>query len=226
MHEAQGVVAEENALGSFKPLPISMSNDSVLITNVGGDAFATCVESVVASEPILNTESVALDVPFSQVNEMNVSEYSFVSCDNMPLNPNISMDRPDIFVYNSDESNPLDSDDESMLDQRPHELTRTIESHENRAQPIMEETEIIDLGTKEQPREIQIGISLSQSERFELIELLESYLDAFAWSYKDMPRLDTNIVQHHLRLLPNAKPIKQKLRIMNSKNGVCKLRGN
>nr|POE68347.1 hypothetical protein CFP56_12520 [Quercus suber] len=72
-------LAEENALGSFEPLPVSMSNDFVLITNVGGDAFATCVESVVAFEPILNTESVAHNVPFSQVNEMNVSEYSFMS---------------------------------------------------------------------------------------------------------------------------------------------------
>ena len=110
-----------------------MSNDSVLITNVGGDAFATCVKSVVVFEPISNTESVALDVPFSQVNEMNASEYSFVCYDNMFLNPNIGLDRPGIFVCNLDESDPLDLDDESMLDQPPHELTRTVESHENRA---------------------------------------------------------------------------------------------
>ena len=71
------------------------------------------------------------------------------------------MDWPGIFVCNLDESDPLDSDDESMLDQPPHELTRTIESHKNRAQPIMEETETIDLGTKEQPKEIQIGTSFS-----------------------------------------------------------------
>lgn len=217
VHETQGVVAEENALGSFEPFPVLMSNDSVLITDVGGNAFATCVESVVASDPILNTESVALDVLVSQVNEMNVSEYSFVCCDNVLLNPNMCMDRPGIFVCNLDESDPLDSDDESMLDQPPQELTRTVESHENRAQPIMEDTEIIDLGTKEQPKEIQIGTSLSQSEKSELIELLESYLDVFAWSYEDMPGLDPNIVQHHLPLLPDAKPIKQKLRRMNSK---------
>ena len=83
-----------------------MSNDSVLITNVGGDAFATCVKSVVVFEPISNTESVALDVPFSQVNEMNASEYSFVCYDNMLLNPDMSLDRPGIFVCNLDGSDP------------------------------------------------------------------------------------------------------------------------
>ena len=106
VHEAQGVVAKENALESFEPLPVLMSNDFVLITNVGGDAFATCVESVVVSEPISNIESVAFDVPFSQVNEMNASEYSFVCYDNMLLNPNMSLDRPGIFVCNLDGSDP------------------------------------------------------------------------------------------------------------------------
>ena len=45
-----------------------------------------------------------------------------------------------------------------------------------------------------------------------MIDVLRSYLDVFAWSYEDMPGLDPTIVQHHLPILPHARPVKQKLR--------------
>ena len=53
---------------------------------------------------------------------------------------------------------------------------------------------------------------MSVDERDSLLRLLRSYLDVFAWSYEDMPSLDPSIVQHHLLLVPHARPIKQKLR--------------
>ena len=45
-----------------------------------------------------------------------------------------------------------------------------------------------------------------------MIDLLRKYSDVFAWSYQDMPGLDTNIVVHHLPLREECTPIKQKLR--------------
>ena len=45
-----------------------------------------------------------------------------------------------------------------------------------------------------------------------LIELLKEYKDVFAWSYQDMPGLDTDIVVHHLPLKEERPPVKQKLR--------------
>ncbi|RVW28140.1 hypothetical protein CK203_108612 [Vitis vinifera] len=42
------------------------------------------------------------------------------------------------------------------------------------------------------------------SSSTELIDLLGSYLDAFAWSYEVMSGLDPSIVQHHLPILPHA----------------------
>ena len=45
-----------------------------------------------------------------------------------------------------------------------------------------------------------------------MIDLLKSYLDVFAWSYEDMPGLDSSIVQHHLPILPHVRPVKKKLR--------------
>ena len=45
-----------------------------------------------------------------------------------------------------------------------------------------------------------------------LIILLEEYQDVFAWSYQDMPGLDSDIVQHKLTLNPGSSQVKQKLR--------------
>ena len=60
--------------------------------------------------------------------------------------------------------------------------------------------------------ELGIGLDLSIDERDGLIRLLRSYLDVFAWSYKDMSSLNPSIVQHHLPLLPHVRLVKQKLR--------------
>ncbi|XP_050890237.1 uncharacterized protein LOC127095610, partial [Lathyrus oleraceus] len=43
-------------------------------------------------------------------------------------------------------------------------------------------------------------------------QLLHEYVDVFAWSYQDMPGLDTDIVVHKLPLQPDCPPVKQKLR--------------
>jgi hypothetical protein len=45
-----------------------------------------------------------------------------------------------------------------------------------------------------------------------LISLLKKYIDFFAWSYADIPSLDTNIVVHEVSLLKGSKPIKHKSR--------------
>ena len=88
-------------------------------------------------------------------------------------------------------------------------------SKENKVTPVSGSTESVDFGTLNQLRELKIGTSLSPDERDRLIDLLRSYLDVFAWSYEDMPSLDPSIVQHHLPILPHARPVKQKLRRMH-----------
>ena len=70
----------------------------------------------------------------------------------------------------------------------------------------------VGFGIENQPRELKIGSPLSTDERNRLNFLLRSYLDVFAWSYKDMSGLNPSIVQHHLPILPHARPLKQKLR--------------
>jgi hypothetical protein len=48
--------------------------------------------------------------------------------------------------------------------------------------------------------------------RSELVALLQEYVDIFAWSYADMPGLDTEIVVHRLPLIDGCRSVKQKLR--------------
>ena len=44
-----------------------------------------------------------------------------------------------------------------------------------------------------------------------LIQMLHDYVEIFAWSYEDMPWLDTDIVVHHLPTKEECPPVKQKV---------------
>ena len=85
-------------------------------------------------------------------------------------------------------------------------------SEERKVTHVSSSTESVDFGTSDQPKELKIDSSLSLDERSRLINLLRSYLYVFVWSYDDMPCLNPSIVQHHLPILPHARPVKQKLR--------------
>jgi len=71
---------------------------------------------------------------------------------------------------------------------------------------------VVNLGTEEDKKEIKIGASLDPAVKKCIIELLKEYVDIFAWSYRDMPGLDTDIVVHRLPLKPECPPVKKKLR--------------
>jgi len=61
---------------------------------------------------------------------------------------------------------------------------------------------------------VKIRSDLSCEMRQQLHTILKEFRDIFAWSYKDMPGLDLEIVQHRLPLKPECHPIKQRLRRM------------
>ena len=94
----------------------------------------------------------------------------------------------------------------------PNEIKWMLEQERKTIQPHQEEIEIINLGTEEDKKEIKIGASLDVSVKKRVIELIREYVDIFAWSYKDMPGLDPNVVEHRLPLKPECPPVKQKLR--------------
>ena len=91
-------------------------------------------------------------------------------------------------------------------------MLRLVAQDDKQILPHQEVMEAINLGIEEERREVKIGTILSPTTRKELIDLLQEYCDVFAWSYQNMPGLDTNIVIHRLPLKEEYAPVKQKLR--------------
>ena len=101
------------------------------------------------------------------------------------------------------------SNDEGMEDDDlPLGLLRLVAQDEKHILPHQEVTEAINLGTDKERKEVKIGTTLSPATRKELINLLQNYSDVFAWSYQDMPGLDTDIVVHRLPLKEECAPDK------------------
>ena len=46
---------------------------------------------------------------------------------------------------------------------------------------------------------------------------LRNFATFFSWSYEEMPGIDPSIVEYEIRTYPDAKPIRQKLRPVNSR---------
>ena len=89
---------------------------------------------------------------------------------------------------------PVFEAEEDDVQEIPDEITRLLEHEEKIIQPHLENLETVNLGSEDCVREVKIGALLEESVKKGLIELLREYIDVFAWSYEDMPGLDTDIV--------------------------------
>ena len=56
-------------------------------------------------------------------------------------------------------------------------------------------------------RTTQVGTSLNPQTKEEIISILRSNLDVFAWRYEDMPGIPVNIIQHHPNVDLEKKPV-------------------
>src|ERR1043165_5755118 len=102
--------------------------------------------------------------------------------------------------------------EEEVEEAIPDEISRLLKHEEKIIQPHKEPLETINLGSEENRKEVSIRALLDNDVKSKLIYLLKEYVDVFAWSYQDMPGLDTSIVDHHLPLRPECPPVKQRLR--------------
>ena len=93
----------------------------------------------------------------------------------------------------------------------PGELARLLLQEERFIQPHEEPVETINLGTETDKKEVKIGANLELSVKQRLIQMLHDYVEIFAWSYKDMPGLDTDIMVHRLTTKEDCPPVKQKV---------------
>ncbi|GMI80241.1 hypothetical protein HRI_001693500 [Hibiscus trionum] len=97
----------------------------------------------------------------------------------------------------------------------PEEFLRLMKSEDKQIVPHQEEIKILNLRNDDEDRkEVKIGTTLSSETRAGLISLLIEFKDIFAWTYQDMPGLDTSIVVHKLPIRPECKLVQQKLRRM------------
>ena len=76
-----------------------------------------------------------------------------------------------------------------------NEINKKLEKKIELMEPTLE---IINLGNDENPRLIKIVSTLNEKEKKDLQELLMEFQEVFAWSYKDMPRINPEITQHHI----------------------------
>src|SRR4051812_41917739 len=117
----------------------------------------------------------------------------------------------DSAIARHDFENPIyQTEDESEEDcEVPRELARLLEQEDKAIQPHEEPIEVINLGSNEEKKEVKIGADLEHSVKQRLIQMLRDYVEIFAWSYEDMPGLDTDIVVHRLPIKEGSIPVKQ-----------------
>ncbi|CAN6583835.1 unnamed protein product [Malus baccata var. baccata] len=80
---------------------------------------------------------------------------------------------------------------------------------------VRDPLEVIDLGTEEDLRPIQISGLLETNDRAKIICLLQEFKDCFAWHYTEMPGLDSTLVEYRMPIKERYKPIKQAPRRMS-----------
>ena len=75
--------------------------------------------------------------------------------------------------------------------------------------------EAINLGTEQDPKNINLGKNCTPAEKATFMKLFREYKDIFAWTYEDLKTYDMKIIQHVIPLKENVKPFQQKLRKMH-----------
>jgi hypothetical protein len=71
--------------------------------------------------------------------------------------------------------------------------------------------ETINLGTSENPKNVNIDKTTSKEEKKAYLKLFRQYQDVFTWSYRHLKTYDSRIIQHTIPSKPEIKPFQQKL---------------
>ncbi|XP_022893147.1 uncharacterized protein LOC111407730 [Olea europaea var. sylvestris] len=119
--------------------------------------------------------------------------------------------RVSVFKRLKGESSPIvdvkDSESESSVaTDKPEPAAHTFEKG---GQATVDDLKQLNLGTEEDPRPVFVSALLNQKEESEYISLRHEYKDVFAWSYKEMPRLNPKVAVHHLAVRHGVRPVKQ-----------------
>jgi hypothetical protein len=72
--------------------------------------------------------------------------------------------------------------------------------------------ETINLGTPENPKNVNLGKTVSKEDRKAYLKLFKEYQDVFAWSYQELKTYDTRIIHTYDPVKSGIKPFQQNLR--------------
>ena len=85
-------------------------------------------------------------------------------------------------------------------------IVNTVDSERNLSN--IEETIAINISTKpDVVMNIHVGKSCSSSELEVYYALFHEFRDVFAWSYEEIPGIDSSIVEHEIKMCPDDKPV-------------------
>ena len=87
----------------------------------------------------------------------------------------------------------------------PPKMLRLLTMEDKQILPHQEITELINLRTEDKKKEVKVRSSLDASVKKKITDLLKEYVDIFVWSYQDIPRLSTEIVEHQLPMRPECR---------------------
>ena len=92
----------------------------------------------------------------------------------------------------------------------PSNILEALNKESEGSKPNIEETEMVNLANEgENEKPIKIGVNFPKHVKHELIALLNEFREIFAWSYKDMPGVDTEIVVHRILVKPECPLMRQ-----------------
>jgi len=106
-------------------------------------------------------------------------------------------------VFGGSGMTPAETEEDSMITPRESGIARAVIASERRSHPAegWVETEI-------QGKRFKLGGSLNDDTRRQIVEVIESHLDAFAWSASNMPGIDPDFLCHRLTMDPHVRPVR------------------
>ena len=158
----------------------------------------SCIESSELAVESKFGGPVGLEVDLS-LSKMSESSFSFsfesvTTCEPEALNEDvISAYFSMPIVHNIDKT--FINLDKNEKEEIPRALKNLIDwEEERRAKPLVDERFYVNVGTKKDPRLIQIGSTLSSEERDQLVALFLEFKFVFVLSFDDMPVIDSDIL--------------------------------
>ena len=88
-----------------------------------------------------------------------------------------------------------------------------LATKENHTWMIKEKVKALETGELvdgEPMKTTRIGMTLSNQMKRRLVQFLKGNLDVFEWSHEDMPSIATTVIQHHLNVDSEKKPVQQR----------------